>query len=516
MKIKRIAIVGAGTAGWLAANHLGAKLCTDQSAEQNIEITVIESKNIPPIGVGEGTVPYIMKSLQQFGISEADLLLSCDTTFKQGIKFVNWLDKDKHEENFYYHSFDEPYPGGFDLSSYWVNNPSEQPFDNVGIQARVCELGLAPKKVSSPEYSGELAYAYHFDAAKFAQLLAQNCQKKFNVKHLFATVVKAKKDLKGNISHLITDEDTELGFDFYVDCSGFNAILMEKELDIPFISKADELLTDTVLVQQMPLADSQAINPYTTATAHKAGWIWDIPLTSRRGTGFVYSSRHMSDEEALSSYADYLGIDQKNNKDGSNFSPRKLQMNIGYREKFWHKNCVVLGLAQGFLEPLEATSILLTDFSAELLAKNFPQDFNELDILQPYFNKTIEYTWERTVDFIKLHYCISDRTDSTFWLDNKNNSQLSKELRERLKKFSIRPPQQSDFFSNFDLFDHKNFLYVLYGMRYKTNKQNLSVNEIKNAQTLFESNKKIVNLASEQLLNHREWLIKLRTAAQQS
>jgi tryptophan halogenase len=457
-----------------------------------------------------------MKSLQRFGISEAELLLSCDTTFKQGIKFVNWLDANQHDQNFYYHSFDEPYPGGLDISAYWVNHPNDQPFDNVGIQARICELGLAPKKISSGEYTGKLSYAYHFDAAKFAKLLARNCQKKFNIKHLFATIVSANKDEKGNITHLVTDENKELAFDFYVDCSGFNSILIDKELNVPFISKADELFTDTVLVQQIPLSTDEAINPYTTATAHKAGWIWDIPLTSRRGTGFVYSSRHMSDEEAVKSYADYLGIGSDPSNSDASFSPRKLKMNIGFREKFWQNNCVALGLAQGFLEPLEATSILLTDFSAELLARNFPKDSSELDTFQSYYNKTVAYTWERTVDFIKLHYCISDRTDSEFWVENQSNTHFSEELKERLNKFTLRPPHQSDFFSRFDLFDHKNFLYVLYGMQYKTKMQNLTTHEISSAQAILESNEKIVSLASQQLLHHREWLMKLKAAAQQS
>lgn len=502
MKIKRIAIVGAGTAGWLAANHLGAEL----SAEHDIEITIIESKDVPTIGVGEGTVPYLMNSLKRFGISEAELLYSCDTTFKQGIKFVNWLNCDGRGENFYYHPFDVPYPNGDDISSYWIAHGGERPYDDVGVQARICELGLAPKRKSSGEYEGALTYAYHFNALKFAQLLAKNAQKRFNVTHQFATVAGVNRSEDGNITHLITSDDTELAFDFYVDCSGFSSVLIDKELQVPFISKADVLLTDTVLVQPMPLTDKDEIPPYTTATAHSAGWIWDIPLTTRRGTGFVYSSRHMTDEEALSQFAHYLGVDEET------ISPRKLPMEIGYRDKFWSKNCVALGLAQGFVEPLEATSILVTDFSAELLARNFPRDTLDMEALVPHYNKVVTYVWERVVDFIKLHYCISDRTDSPFWLDNKREETFSNELKERLAKFKISHPKKSDFFSKFDLFDDNNFLYVLYGMEFNTRVSTLSGREIEHCSMLLERNDSLVKSATTELISHKEWLLGLKAA----
>ncbi|TYK65878.1 tryptophan halogenase family protein [Colwellia echini] len=502
MKIKRIAIVGAGTSGWLAANHLGVEL----SADPEIEITVIESKDVPTIGVGEGTVPYIMKGLKRFGISEAELLTSCDATFKQGIKFVNWLDSAEHGENHYYHSFDDPYPSGFNVTPYWNTHGGNRSFDDIGIQARIAELGLAPKMRNSGEYEGELAYAYHFNAAKFADLLADNAKKRFNIKHQFATVTGIRKSDDGNISHLTTTENTDLAFDFYIDCSGFSAVLIGDGLNVPFESKAKELLVDTALVQQMPLDDNENINPYTTATAHKAGWIWDIPLTTRRGTGFVYSSKHMDEAQALTLYAEYLGIKE------SELSPKKLPMEVGYRKQFWCNNCVPLGLAQGFLEPLEATSILLSDFSIELLAKNFPKDSDDFTSIAPYYNKTVTYAWERTVDFIKLHYFLSDRTDSDFWVENQDEKHLSSELKERLQKFALNSPQQSDFFSRFDLFDEKNFLYVLYGMKFKTRKTVLSNIEIEQSRTVLNNNDKLVTQADQHLLNHKEWLMGLKAA----
>lgn len=503
MKIKKVVIVGGGTAGWLAANHLGSELCSDKE----IEITLIESDVVPTIGVGEGTVPYIIRGLRRFGISEVDLLCECDATFKQGIKFVNWLDENRHGKNYYYHPFDVPFPSGFDVTPYWVSHAAAHTrYDGVGIQARICEQGLAPKRKSSGEYEGDLAYAYHFNAKKFADLLSRNAQKRFGVKRKVITISSVKKDSAGYLSHLVTDGGDELEFDFYIDCSGFSSILIEKELGVPFICKSKELLANTALVHQVPISECEPINPFTTATAHKAGWIWDIPLTNRRGTGFVYSSNYIEDEEAHLLYAQYLCVD------AHSFAPRKIDMRMGYRKEFWHKNCVSLGLSQGFLEPLEATSILLTDFTAGLFARNFPRFKDDMDSSINYCNKVVDYAWARTVDFIKLHYCISDRVDSDFWIDNKDPKSLSDTLKERLALWKRRSPQKMDFFSRFELFDAENFLYVLYGMKYQTAALPLTQEEFMQSAALISNNDVLIERVSTNLLKHREWLDGLKAA----
>lgn len=501
MKINRIAIVGAGTAGWLAANHLGVHL-----EAEDITITVLESSVMPAIGVGEGTVPYVRKGLKKFGIDENKFLTLCDVTFKQGIKFVNWLDAVKHgQDNHYYHPFDPPYPGGLDVSNFWLAHGNERPFCDVGIQARISERKLAPKLGNSEQYKGGLEYAYHFDASKFAQLLSENAKKRFGVQHKVANIVNTQKDGNGYITHLFTDEGESLEFDFYVDCSGFSAALIDRALSIPFVDKSKFILTDTALVQQMPLCDESEINPYTTATAHKAGWIWDIPLTSRRGTGFVYSSKYIDAYEAKSLYANYLGLDI------DSLDPKEIPMKVGYRERSWEKNCVALGLAQGFVEPLEATSILITDTCAELLARSFPRYKEEIDPIRTYFNESASYTWERVFDFIQMHYCISDRQDSQFWLDCKNNTLNSDVLENRLARFSYKVPDRLDFPSIYEMFNHHNYLYVLYGMRYKTRSVNMLASELKKGRDVFNGVDDLLEKASKSLMKHKEWLVKLKS-----
>lgn len=500
--LKRIAILGGGTAGWLAANHLAVELRSSP-----VEITLIESKDIGIIGVGEGTVPYIKKSLQKFGISEVEMLLECDATFKTGIKFENWLTSAPVEKNFYYHPFSSPFPNGYDVTPFYLKNSSKFPFSDVSTVVCLSEKKLCPKRISSVEFQGALEYAYHFDAHKFGKLLARNACGKLGVLHRFETIVDAEIDTQGNIDGLITKEGEKIAFDFYVDCSGFSAKLIENKLAAKFIEKSNQIPTNQVLTCQIPTENESPISPFTLAQAHGNGWIWDIPLTTRRGVGFVYSSDFISVDQAHSEFAKYLGVNE------DTFEPRKLAMKIGFREKFWVKNCVALGLAQGFVEPLEATSILVTDFSAELFARTFSLDSAAMVAAANYFNRAVSYTWERVMDFVQLHYLISNRRDTDFWKVVTEGAQLSEVLAERLAMWRSLHPKKSDFFSRFDLFDVDNYLYVLYGMKFNTAVRPMLAREEKVFLQLISSVKADSEQLSRELLGQREWLTKFKAAA---
>ncbi|MGM9513312.1 tryptophan halogenase family protein [Roseateles sp. DB2] len=505
MKIRNIAIIGGGTAGWLAANHLGRELLADPE----LSITVIESDEVPIIGVGEGTVPYIKQSLQKFGIGEAELMLSCETTFKTGIRFQGWLDAARHgADHHYLHAFASPFPGGMDVTPYWLEQGGELPFDAVSVAAGMSEAGRSPKQIASGPYVGEADYAYHVNAQQFAQLLARNAQQRFGVRHQVATIVGAERAGDGSIAALRTAAGERLAFDFYVDCSGFASLLTQGALKVPFVDKSHQVLTDTALVQQVPLGPQETIAPFTRATAHRAGWIWDIPVTQRRGTGFVYASAYMGEDEAVAAFARYLGRPE------AGFAPRKIAMRIGYRQQVWSHNCVALGLAQGFVEPLEATSILLTDFSAQLLSRNFPRQRSDEPPLRRHVNAAVREAWERIIDFVQLHYHLSDRSDSAFWLDNRQPCHLSEVLRERLEKWRVAPPQATDFGSRFELFSVENYLYVLYGMKFSTRGFPIAEAERREArQQLAQVDARARRLA-QSLPSHREWLEGLRAAAQ--
>ncbi|MEJ6007347.1 tryptophan halogenase family protein [Paucibacter sp. AS339] len=497
MRVKNIAIIGGGTAGWLAANHLAVEL----RAEQDVTITVIESPEIGIIGVGEGTVPHIRKSLQKFGISEAELLATCDTTFKVGIKFVDWMaGGSTMASNSYYHPFSSPYPAGIDVTSMYLKHADTMEFSAVSEVPGLADAMKAPKQISSGPFEGPVNYAYHFNAVKFGQLLAKNAKEKLRVQHKLATVVDACLNDQGEVAYLVSKEGEHLHYDFYVDCTGFNSLLLGKLYRVPFVDKSNQILTDSALAVQVATEHGSEIAPYTLAKAHQAGWLWDIPLTNRRGVGFVYSSAHMSESQALEGLAAHVGLP------ADQLSPRKIPMKIGYREKFWCKNVVALGLAHGFVEPLEATSIFVTDLAAELFARNFSPQKGGMSIAADYCNKVLAYTWERVMDFVQLHYCISDRRDSEFWRLNTVEPKMSEVLSERLAMWRFNAPKKSDFFSRFDLFDVENFLFVLYGMKYKTLERRMTESERQVFTRELQNIRQLEVQMSAGLIGHREWL----------
>ncbi|PUA27994.1 MAG: tryptophan halogenase [Cellvibrio sp. 79] len=504
MKIKRIAIVGGGNAGWISANHLGLEL----SRDPEIEITLIESKDIPVIGVGEGTIPIIRDSLQSFGISEGDILTQCDATFKTGIKFSNWMaENTQRENNFYYHVFDSPYPGGYDATHYWLGNKAIADFSKLSTSYWISEKNRCPKRNDSPAYKGFVNYAYHFDAAKFATLLANNAKRKFGIKHIFETVEQVTMHADGSIKGLQYESGKYEEFDFYIDCSGFSALLLGEILAVPFVDKGAQVPTDSALVLQVPTEQNEQIFPYTKSVAHGAGWIWDIPLTTRRGTGFVYSSQHMTDDEAIGVFSKYHG------KNLESSSVRKIPMKAGFRERFWEKNCVALGLAQGFVEPLEATSLFVTDFCAAMVAKKFPVNTEEIPIYAKSGNEIAQIIWARILDFIQLHYVISDRRDTQFWRDVTSNIATSDLLKERLELWKFSIPQRTDFASTFDFFNAENYLWVLYGMNYPTRAPVVNEQVGRIAEKIISGHIENASRFADSLISQRAWLTQLKEFA---
>ncbi|TQV88925.1 tryptophan halogenase family protein [Aliikangiella coralliicola] len=462
--IKSIVIVGGGTAGWITANHLAVAL--GGAGKSSVQITLLESPDIPTVGVGEGTVPAMRNTLAHFGIRETDFLRECDATFKQSIKFVDWVhNPGASVNNFYHHVFD--YPAIYPLNTvpYWLLEPNNLKFaDAVSLQGKVCDAGLAPKMITHPEFQGVTEYAYHLDAGKFSQLLANNAVNKLGVKHVKANLTDVDIDESGDIQFVKTDRAGDLKGDLFVDCSGFNALLIDKKYKVKFIDQSQHLFVDTALAMQVPYQNpDDPIASHTIATAKQSGWIWDIGLSSRRGVGYVYSSQYTDDTSAEETLRNYVG------GAASELQCRKISMKIGYREKFWVNNCVSIGLSQGFVEPLEATGLLLFDAAAKMLAELLPGHKQDMAKTSRLFNQRSTYTWKRVIDFIKMHYYLSQRDDSEFWIDNRKASSAPQSLLEALDLWHNRPPSEYDFFSRFEAFNLDNYLYVLYGMEFQTN-----------------------------------------------
>jgi tryptophan halogenase len=462
--VRKILIVGGGTAGWITAGVLASRY--PRRGDDGISITLIESRQQPPIGVGEGTWPTLRATLKQIGVTETDFLRACDASFKQGSQFVKWADGG--EADAYYHPF--TLPVGYEernLTAYWLESPREQSFaDSMCFQTSVCRQGLAPKQITTPEYTGLANYAYHLDAGKFGPFLRDHCIEKLGVRHLYDEIVRVEPTVTGDIAQVLTKSGAVLAADLYIDCSGFSSLLIGKHFGVPFQSKKDVLFIDKAWAVQIPYpTDEAAINSVTVATAQSSGWVWDIGLSTRRGVGYVFSSGHVSDEGALEELRSYLGA---RGDLSPNLSFRKIDINSGYRQEFWTRNCVAVGLSAGFIEPLEASAIVMIELSAKSIANLLPSCRGGMRQAAQIFNDTFRYRWERIVDFLKLHYVLSRRTDSQFWIDNRARESIPDSLRNSLEYWRDHCPWHEDFAHREEVFSAASYQYVLYGMGFET------------------------------------------------
>ena len=461
--VKQIVILGGGSAGWLTAAVIAAEHIA--TSARGLQVTVLESPDIMPIGVGEGTWPTMRDTLRKVGVTETDLIRECDASFKQGSKFNAWVNG--RENDYYFHPF--TLPQGYtetNLVAGWLQRHADVPFaDLVSFQPHLCAHGKAPKQVVTPEYAAVANYGYHFDAGKFGLLLRKHCTERLGVKHVLDHVVGINSHDNGDIASLQTKAHGALAGDLFVDCTGMPSLLLAQHYGVGFVSQKHVLFNDTALALQIPYADENSpIASQTISTAQSSGWVWDIGLPTRRGVGHVYSSSHTSDDAAereLRSYIETSG----GPKDIA--SPRKLSFQPGYREKFWHRNCVAIGLSAGFIEPLEASALALIEFSAAMLSDEMPATREAMDIVARRFNDAFSYRWERVIDFLKLHYVLTQRRDSAFWRDNCAQESIPERLRELLTLWRHRPPSRYDFVRVEEMFPSASYQYVLYGMGFR-------------------------------------------------
>lgn len=452
----RVVILGGGTAGWLAAAYLSRTLKLPN-------VTLVESSEIGIIGVGEGTFPTIRTTLAGLGISEAEFLVRADATFKQGVLFDGWATG----TDSYFHPFNLPV-GGEDeaLLPHWIADDSGQRLpwaDAVTVQEQVIRAGRGPKRVEDPDFSGPMNYAYHFDAARFADYL-RDISVAAGVDRIEGTVATVERADDGDIAALVLADGRRVEGDFFLDCSGFRSLLIGQTLGAGFTSCAGSLFNDRALAMQVPYAEPGApVRPYTLATAHEAGWTWDIGLSERRGIGYVYSSRHCSDEEAEATLRRYVG------SEGDSLTPRQLRFETGYRETQWIGNCVAVGLSAGFFEPLESTGIMLIEAALKMIGEFLvPGSRAARDAAARSFNRLMAARFERIVHFLKLHYCITRRTDTAYWRDNADPASIPEALQDMLAQWRHRPPSRFDFVVDLETFLPPSYHYILYGMGFET------------------------------------------------
>ncbi|HEU4960502.1 MAG TPA: tryptophan halogenase family protein [Sphingomonas sp.] len=460
--VRNIVIVGGGTAGWLTAGLIAARHRSRIPA--SLTVTLVESPNTPTVGVGEGTWPTLRTTLARIGVSETDFVRECDAAFKQGARFARWTTG--AEDDAYYHPL--MLPQGFhqvNLVPHWIASGADRSFcDAVSPQGRLCDAGLAPKTITTPEYDAVANYAYHLDAGKLGTFLQKHCCDNLGVRHVRADVKQTILAENGDIRSIVTEQAGEIAGDLFVDCTGFRALLLGEALGVPFRDCSDVLFCDTALAVHLPYeSETSPIASQTIATAQSSGWIWDVGLPTRRGIGHVYSSRHISDGDAERELRAYLG------PAGADLPLRKLRIQSGYRETFWKRNCVAVGLSAGFLEPLESSSIVLIELSAKLIAEQLPACREVMDVIAGRFNATTHYRWGRIIDFLKLHYVLTQRTDTAFWRDNVLPETIPDRLRELLLLWQYQSPWFHDEFDRVEeVFPAASYQYVLYGMGFRT------------------------------------------------
>jgi len=445
--IKQILIVGGGTTGWMAAAAL-SHLLTGTS----ISIRLIESEAIGTVGVGEATIPPIKMFNDMLGLNENEFVKETQATFKLGIEFIDW----KRLGHSYIHPFGD-FGIDFDVIpfyQYWVRQflaGHDRDLFDYSLMARACEAGkfMRPLKDRPKSALAGINYAYQFDAGLYGAYLRRYAESK-GVERLEGKIIDTSQNNEtGFVESVTTDDGRRLDADFFIDCSGFRGVLIEGALSTGYRDWSQWLPANRAVAIGCQ-AHGEPI-PYTKATAREAGWQWRIPLQHRTGNGHVYASEFMSDTRAADILIDNLDAPALGD-------PKFLRFTTGHRKQFWNKNVLALGLAAGFMEPLESTSIHLVQTSLARLLTHFPdKSFNAHDI--DAFNKRTLLEYERVRDFLVLHYTATERTDSKFWRYCQTIEQ-SEHLKQKIRQFKSAG---RIFDAHLDLFSTPSWLAVMYG-----------------------------------------------------
>ncbi len=451
--VSNVLILGGGTSGWMCAAAMA------RMAPPNTSITLIESEAIGVIGVGEASIPPLIEFNQFLGLNESDILRECQGTFKLGIEFVDWLEQGKR----YFHPFgfygrDTP---EFAFHQLWLRlqtliQKGRAPAGLAGEinEFNLCAMAARRGRFSQPQGNNDailstLRYAYHFDAMRYGQMLRRYAEQR-GVRRVEGVVEGVKQHPEHGLIESVTLGDGQVfAGELFIDCSGFKSLLIEGAMNSEFVDWSHYLPCDRALA--LSSGGSGPPDPFTRATADQAGWRWRIPLQARTGNGYVYSSAFADEQQVHCSLlaaveGEVLG------------QPRTLRFRTGHRRLFWEKNCVAIGLAGGFIEPLESTSIHLAQIGIQRLVNLWPgRGLNPAEVA--HYNRTMIADYERLRDFILLHYTATRRKDTEFWR-YVSNIQIPDTLASRLEIFrgSGRVIASPD-----DLFTPHSWLAVMLG-----------------------------------------------------
>ncbi len=409
-------ILGGGTAGWMAA-------CLIAKKWPQYRVTVVESPDIGIIGVGEGSTPQLKAFFDTLGLAESEWMPKCNATYKAGISFHGWSERPGFES--YFHPFHTQLDGftepqfAFHTRARRTGRDVFAHPDRFFLPARVAAERRAP--IAPDNFPFQIGYGYHFDAVLVGRVLREHATSKLNVVHLERTVSEVMLDEQGRVASLRVKGGEDISGHFFLDCSGFRGAIIQKALNEPFIPFAENLFNDRAVAMPTP-NDKGDLPSETRATALSTGWVWRIPLTNRAGNGYVYSSRYIDADAAETELRRHLGLLD------SGVEARHLQMNVGRVERSWVKNCLAVGLSQGFIEPLEATALHIVQATIEGFIQAF-EDGGMTGKHAPGFNENIGRRYDGIRDYIVAHYRMNQRSDSDYWRDNASNQKLSDNLK---------------------------------------------------------------------------------------
>lgn len=460
--IRKVVVVGGGTAGWMAASYLGKAL------SEQADISVVEAPAIPRIGVGEATVPTLQRVFFDYlGLPEEEWMRQCNASFKMAVKFINWrtpgpgepgIRHDGRWSDHFYHPFGLlPAPGGVPLSHYWTRKQlagtSAEPFDySCFVEPPLMDAARSPRWLDGTRCTN---YAWHFDAALVAGFLRGFATAKQGVHHIEGKVMSVQTGPRGHIESITLESGQVVGGDLFIDCTGLRGLLINKALGEPFIDMSDHLLNNSAVATQVPHDDeAHGVEPYTSAIAMPGGWTWKIPMPGRFGTGYVYCDAFTSRDEATRDFCRLWNLDPEQT------ALNHIKFRVGRNRRAWVGNCVSIGLSSCFVEPLESTGIYFITASLYQLAKHFPE--RDIDpVLRARFNREIEEMFDDTRDFLQAHYSMSPRTDTPFWRATKELT-LADQIKEKIAMFRSGVPinqpatDEATYYGNFEA-EFRNF-----------------------------------------------------------
>ncbi|CAM3697402.1 tryptophan halogenase family protein [Kibdelosporangium persicum] len=465
--VRRVVIAGGGTAGWMTASYLKAAF------GERVDVTLVESAKVGTIGVGEATFSTVRHFFDYLGLVESEWMPECNATYKLGIRFENWREAGHH----FYHPFERlRVVDGFPLTDWWLAGGPSSRFDaDCFVIPALCEALSSPRhldgrlfesdliegsgrvyRTTLAEQTTQFPYAYHLDAALLAEYLTRYATRR-GARRVVDDITNVSLDQRGWIEHIDTREHGPITGDLFIDCTGFRGLLINGAMDMPFESYQDSLPNDRAVALRVPAAGRHSdMRPCTTATAQEAGWIWTIPLFGRNGTGYVYAGDYCTPDQAEKTLREFVG------PAADDAEANHIRMRIGRNRESWYHNCVAIGLASGFVEPLESTGIFFIQHAIEQLVKHFPGADWDPAVRRSY-NNTVARCMDGVREFLVLHYKGAKRADNDYWRDAKTRV-IPDGLAERLEQWQTKLPDTESVFPYYHGFEPYSYVCMLLGL----------------------------------------------------